>query len=116
MVITLPWPPTVNTYYTIARNRKILSKKGRKYKQDAFILILGQLPRGFHEYRSSVSLYIRAYPPDKRKRDLDNILKPVLDSLTLGGVYEDDAQVEDLRIIRFNPCKPGRVEIDISQA
>jgi len=32
-MIELPWPPTVNTYYTVARGRKILSKKGRAYKE-----------------------------------------------------------------------------------
>jgi crossover junction endodeoxyribonuclease RusA len=28
--------------------------------------------------------------PDKRKRDIDNLLKPVLDALQMSGVIQDD--------------------------
>jgi crossover junction endodeoxyribonuclease RusA len=43
---------------------------------------------------------IEAWPPDKRKRDLDNILKSLLDALTYAGIWEDDSQIDDLRIYR----------------
>ena len=108
-MIKLPWPPTVNTYYTVARGRKILSKRGRKFKSLATLLAAD----GTKTLQGDVSVFIRAYPPDKRKRDLDNILKPILDVLTTAGIYEDDSQVVDLRIQKFNPRKPGRVEIEV---
>ena len=110
--LTLPWPPTVNTYYTVARGRKILSKKGRTYKLTCYkeILLQGQPDM----LKGPVSVFIRAYPPDKRKRDLDNLLKPILDVLTNAGLYEDDSQVDELMIQRFNLKAPGRVEIIIS--
>ncbi len=111
-MIELPWPPTVNTYYTVARGRKIMSKKGRDYKYGATI-IAGSQWKG-EPLKGDITLFIRAYPPDKRKRDLDNILKPVLDSLTEAGIYVDDSQVADLRIQRFRPSKRGRVEIMVS--
>lgn len=41
---------------------------------------------------------ITAYRPDNRRRDLDNLLKAVLDALTHAGVYEDDHLICDLRI------------------
>ncbi|MCP4934406.1 MAG: RusA family crossover junction endodeoxyribonuclease [bacterium] len=110
-MIELPWPPTVNHYYTIARGRKILSKKGRQYRKTAITEAIIQQPGKTIE--GPVSVYIRAYPPDKRKRDIDNILKPVLDALTTARVYGDDSQVTDLRIVKFNPSKPGRVEITV---
>ncbi len=111
-MITLSWPPTVNHYYTIARGRKILSKRGRKYKTTCYAEILSQGRQEVH--KGPVSVFIRAYPPDKRKRDLDNLLKPVLDVLQTSGILEDDSQVEDLHIQRFYPSKPGRVEILVS--
>ena len=80
--IKLPWPPTVNTYYTIARGRKILSKKGRDYKKNAMPPWTGNFLSG------QVEVNIEAHPPDKRKRDLDNILKPILDLLTNNGVWK----------------------------
>ena len=47
-----------------------------------------------------VMVEIEAYMPDKRRRDLDNVLKALLDSLTHGGLWGDDDQVDDLRIYR----------------
>jgi crossover junction endodeoxyribonuclease RusA len=41
---------------------------------------------------------IQAFRPDRRRRDLDNLLKAILDSLTHAGVMQDDALIEDLRI------------------
>jgi len=55
-----------------------------------------------------------AFPPDRRRRDLDNIQKPVLDALEHAGVYEDDSQV-DLLITRRGPVSDGgsiRVQIE----
>ena len=39
--------------------------------------------------------------PDKRRRDLDNLLKATLDSLTHAGVWSDDSQIDALSIRRF---------------
>ena len=39
-----------------------------------------------------VEVTIQAHPPDKRRRDLDNIIKPVLDALE-GLILVDDSQV-----------------------
>jgi Holliday junction resolvase RusA-like endonuclease len=36
--------------------------------------------------------------PDRRRRDVDNLLKSLLDGLGHAGVYEDDSQIQDLRI------------------
>lgn len=47
-----------------------------------------------------VSVVIEAFPPDKRRRDLDNLLKGLFDSLTHAGVWLDDYQVNDVRIFR----------------
>ena len=113
-MITLEWPPTVNNYYTVARGRKILSVKGRNYKQAAWADILTQDQKlGLNP---PISVFIRAYPPDKRKRDLDNILKPVLDALTAAAVFDDDSMIDDLRIQRFEQSSPGRIEIVVSGA
>ncbi len=30
--ITLPWPPSVNTYWRMFKNRMIISKEGREYR------------------------------------------------------------------------------------
>jgi len=45
-----------------------------------------------------IKVEIIAYRPDNRKRDLDNLLKAVLDGMARGMIYEDDAQIKDLSI------------------
>jgi Holliday junction resolvase RusA-like endonuclease len=34
------------------------------------------------------------YPPDKRRRDEDNLLKALQDAMQVGGCYEDDWYIE----------------------
>ncbi len=111
-MIELPWPPTVNNYYSVARGRKILSPKGRRYKKDA--TLIAKVQAAGEPLEGEIALTIRVYPPDKRKRDIDNLLKPILDVLTNAGIYEDDSQVSDLRIQRFYHQKPGKVEVIVS--
>jgi crossover junction endodeoxyribonuclease RusA len=47
-----------------------------------------------------VRVEIIAAMPDRRRRDLDNIQKAILDALTHAGVWEDDSQVDDIRVFR----------------
>lgn len=111
--LRLDWPPTVNTYYTVARNRKILSSRGRAFKSNAAGDLLEQkAPKGLD---GKLEVNIDAYPPDKRKRDLDNIVKPVLDVLTNYGAWGDDSQVDVLRVRRMAISKPGYVRVHISE-
>jgi len=61
--------------------------------------------------RLAIRLY--AYPPDRRRRDLDNILKATLDSLTYAEVIEDDSLFDRIYIERRSPVKDGKLEISI---
>jgi crossover junction endodeoxyribonuclease RusA len=56
---------------------------------------------------------IEVSPPDKRTRDLDNLLKGPLDALAHAGVYTNDRQINDLRIYRGNVIKGGRLTVFI---
>jgi crossover junction endodeoxyribonuclease RusA len=94
--ITLPWPPTVNTYWRNFNGRTIISAKGREYRQAVADQVLIQRVAKHVDY--AVKVEIKAYRPDRRRRDLDNLLKALLDSLTHSGVMQDDALIEDLRV------------------
>lgn len=52
------------------------------------------------------ALLISACPPDRRQRDLDNLHKGVLDALAFACVFDDDSQVDDLRIVRGELDRP----------
>jgi len=94
--ITLPWPPTVNTYWRNYKGRIIISAKGREYRKAVADQVLIQ--RAAKHIDHAVKVEIQAFRPDRRRRDLDNILKALLDSVTHAGVMEDDVLVEDLRV------------------
>lgn len=94
--VTLPWPPSVNTYWRTFQGRMIISEKGRQYRKDVADQVLIQ--RAAKNYVGKLQVEIEAFRPDKRRRDLDNLLKAVLDGCTHAGVWEDDSNIVDLRI------------------
>jgi crossover junction endodeoxyribonuclease RusA len=54
-----------------------------------------------------------AFPPDRRRRDLDNLQKAVLDSLAHAGIYADDSQVDLLVVRRREPLAGGKVRVRV---
>ncbi len=117
--MSLPWPPTVNTYYRSIMSgplagRVLISERGREYrKRVAEQVITLNLPRG--ALSGKVALDIHAMPPDRRARDLDNLLKGLLDSLVHAGVLADDSDIDDLRIRRFGIRAGGEVQLRITE-
>ena len=109
--IVLPWPPSVNRYWRNIGTRAIISRAGRDYRQSVEIAVL--IAGGRRNMAGVLSVSILAYPPDKRRRDLDNLLKAPLDALAKCGVYEDDSQIGRLLIERMSASKPGKLVIEI---
>jgi crossover junction endodeoxyribonuclease RusA len=120
-IITLPYPPSVNSYKKAGRLTTTLSGKVFqprvnteatkrfyfevwKHVRVANIKCFGGDP---------VCLEMDIYPPDKRKRDIDNGIKPVLDALQHAGLYDDDNQVMRLLVTRCEILKGGQIVIRI---
>ena len=96
VTLTLPWPPSVNTYWRTYQGRMIISAKGREYRKAAMDQVA--LQGGAANYQGKLCVEIEAFRPDKRRRDLDNLLKATLDACTAAGVWQDDCNIVDLRI------------------
>lgn len=88
----------------------MISKKGREYRAEVIRILGKQAP---HTGRLGVSIF--AYPPDDRRRDLDNIPKAILDALTHAQVMEDDSQIDTLQIFRRTTMAGGFVSVIIEQ-
>ncbi len=109
----LPFPPSTNAYWRNLGNRTIISKRGRIYRKNV-ISILGKTSFP-EEWKANEDVYlgmvIKLYPPDKRKRDIDNYNKAILDSITETGLWLDDCQVKRLTILMKGPVKKGKATI-----
>lgn len=116
-VLELPFPPSVNTYWrhpTTGKlaGRHLISEKGREYRQ-AVIDEAGRYQ--LVKLAGRLSVHIDAFPPDNRRRDLDNMMKGLLDGLVHAQVIEDDSQIDKLSIERGVVCNGGRVRVYVSE-
>ncbi len=112
--ISLPFPVSVNGMYRALGRRVILSKRAREWKEAAAWELKSQRPKRF---AGPVEIHTVVSPPDKRKRDLDNLLKPILDLLKEHGIIVDDSfkYIRVLTISWENDAAPCVVTIKESE-
>jgi crossover junction endodeoxyribonuclease RusA len=89
IILNLPYPPSVNSYWRANGHRRFISEEGVIFKNavaeyviDNNIEKMGDAP---------LVVFISLFPRDKRRTDIDNRVKAVLDSLQDAGVYDDDS-------------------------
>ncbi|EPK6501878.1 RusA family crossover junction endodeoxyribonuclease [Klebsiella aerogenes] len=109
----LPYPPSVNSYWRRGNGRTYINQKGREYRQAVRELLES---KGLDiNTAARLNLRIVAYMPDRRRRDIDNILKAVLDSLEHGGLMQDDAQIDVLKVVRGCVVPGGQLSIRVRE-
>ena len=91
----LPFPPSVNHYWRHVGHRTLISRTGRSYRQQVLHDVQQLQLRAI---TGPIRLEAIVTRPDRRRRDIDNLLKSLLDALAYADVYEDDSQIQDLRI------------------
>ena len=115
IVLHLPWPPTVNSYYKVTRNgQRYLDKKVRAFREAVLEEVMEQAPHLRLDEKLFMEVYL--FPPDRRKRDLDNYMKGLLDALTDSELWEDDSLIDQLHIFRGEIVKDGHVRVELSDA
>lgn len=114
MLLNLPWPPSANHYYRYVGYRTLVSREGRMFRRDVCALLAGGGPRK-PPAGGRIALAMDAFPPDRRRRDLDNLQKPVLDALQHAGVYKDDSQIDVLVAQRRQVVPGGRLNVDVME-
>lgn len=111
--LELPFPPSVNHYYRRVGPRTLISREGRRFRDRVCALLA---VRRVDPLAGPLTVEIEIYPPDRRRRDIDNVQKALLDALQHGGAYRDDSQIEDLRIKRCHCVPNGRTLVRIRKA
>ncbi len=121
MKIILPLPPTVNHVW---KHRVI--RKGHRHIPSVYMTEAGK------EYRrrvqractdqgvsqqllaGSLRVVVRLHFPTRRRCDIDNRMKALLDGLTHAGVWLDDSQIDQLAIVRANQLPPdGKAVVEV---
>lgn len=102
---TLPLPPSVNGYWGHGNKKTYLSDKAKMFRADVFEIItaMGRIKTFTGRVRAEVTIH----PRDRKKCDIDNYMKGLLDALTHAKVYEDDEQIDQLNITRGHIKKGG---------
>jgi crossover junction endodeoxyribonuclease RusA len=114
IVLHLPFPPTVNNYYKLTRSGvRYLDKKVRQFREDVLKAVEKQIPGVTLDTPLFMEVYL--YPPDRRKRDLDNYMKGLLDALTDAELWTDDSLIDQLHIFRGEIVKGGSIRVEISE-
>lgn len=120
LTYTLPWPPSVNHYWrrvlVSGKPRTLLSKEGREFKQTAVGAVLQQRRGPSAPLSGRLAIAVTLFPPDRRRYDLDNRLKAVLDSLTEARVWEDDCLVKIIHLEEGGIVKGGACRVCIAPA
>ena len=95
-----------------------MSKKGREFKQEVCLLLADALESPeFADFefplkqRLAVTVFLHA--PNRRKYDIDNRAKALLDSLEDGLLFEDDEQIDSLCLRRGEIIKGGKSIVHI---
>jgi len=114
VILTLPWPPSLNRVYRAVNGRSILSGEARAYQARAS----RALPAGrvTAPLAGRLTVWMTLHPPVKlgaRKWDIANREKLMIDCLTHQRVWLDDSQIDCLVILRGEPFGAGKVEVQI---
>ena len=106
--LNLPYPPSVNNYWGFSGSRRFLTKTANDFK-----LIVNLASKRARFGADKVSVEVVLHAPDRRRRDIDNVLKPLLDALQAAGVFDDDSQVDKLMVSRGAVIKGGLCVVKI---
>ncbi len=113
LALSLPYPPTVNHYWDRNRNGSLrIGEAGKAFRERVAWTVRA---KGLRCLSGRLRTTIVAHPPDRRTRDLDNVLKALCDSLTHAGLWEDDGQIDDLRVLRGDVLPGGRVDVSVRE-
>ena len=110
--LELPYPPSVNHYWRHYRGRTLISRGGRAFR-DAVRAALAKA--GTKPLPGPLAVAVEIYPPDRRRRDIDNVQKALLDALEHGGAFHDDSQIVWLLTEKAQVVPGGKTIVRIAE-
>lgn len=119
MTLTLPYPPSTNhnAYWGQVGHRRYLTKAAKEFRSRVLYALAKAWPDSILRSRvlfdAPVALTVDLYPADRRKRDIDNPIKALLDALQHAGAIADDSLVQTITVTRREVVKGGKCVVTI---
>jgi Holliday junction resolvase RusA-like endonuclease len=119
----LPWPPSNNVCYrhymdpTRRKVRTTVSRDGAEFTKQVRFLLGGVHSFGTARLRVRVILH----GPTDQRRDVKNFDKALCDAIqrderhNFRGVYNDDSQIDDFRVVRGHKKPDGKVHVFVRE-
>ena len=98
---------SVNKYYRSWQGRVLISKDGLEFKKEVDLLL-----NNYEKVLGKIKLTLILHFKDKRKRDLDNYNKVLIDCLK-NKLFEDDDQIYQLYMEKHIGCGFNKISIGI---
>lgn len=108
VTVTLAYPPSANRLWRQARGRVIRSADYEAWLKAASWEVRAAVAKTFDRkgVPGPYALYVLVCPPDRRARDIDNLLKPLSDALAKGGAVVNDCHCQRIEI-EWSPAVTG---------
>ncbi len=90
----------MNVYYRRGPHATYLSKTGKDFKLAVEERVAAS---GAKKITGRLFVAIALSSPTRRAYDVDNRIKACLDALQDAGVFDDDEQIDELRVVRQAP-------------
>ena len=113
MQFELPYPPSIYHYWRRVGSRTLISREGRRFRERVMAILAAM---GIRPMTGRLTVNVEVFPPDNRRRDVDNVFKALLDALQHGGAYIDDSQIVRLSIEKQKPIENGKTIVRIGQS
>ncbi|MCW5775341.1 MAG: RusA family crossover junction endodeoxyribonuclease [Phycisphaeraceae bacterium] len=108
----LPYPPSVNHYWRRVGRATLISREGRRFRSAVCAALAGGAA-GRAPLTGRLAVHVMVCPPDRRRRDIDNVQKATFDALEHAGVYSDDAQIDRIVVERGPVVAGGRAIVRV---
>jgi crossover junction endodeoxyribonuclease RusA len=95
LTFLLSYPPTANNLFVNVGKRRVPSAKYKSWKDGESWSIKSRMVMQ-KPVCGPYTIIISAGRPDKRRRDIDNIIKPISDALVAGGAVSDDSLCQEV--------------------
>lgn len=111
--LELPIAISENAYrrYVPGCNHPVICSAGRKFHE---LVKYRFRESGQRQITGPVAVTLEFYPPDRRKRDIDNQFKCLFDSIVKAGCIDDDSEIYELHAYKREPVTGGMNYIQIT--